>query len=193
MRRAGRPTPKTYFGHFEVTSQFEGAERIADAWGITRDDCDRFGLESQTRAQRAWAEGRFEREVAPLDAPDVDDEGKPTGTTHAVARDYFTAHYGSVVRVATAEELRHTRRGLTADGMGSGGYTLYRCDLPDAELVFVMIDRVGRPTPMSDELAQFFGPRSAGPLSRGIQNVRSSLVKIWPRSQTCTVNWASGE
>ena len=61
----GRPTPKSYFARYEVTSQFEGAERIAEKWGITREDCDRFGLESQTRAQRAWAEGRFEREVLP--------------------------------------------------------------------------------------------------------------------------------
>jgi acetyl-CoA C-acetyltransferase len=83
----GRPTPKTYFARYEVTSQFEGAERIADKWGVTREDCDRFGLESQTRAQRAWAEGRFEREVLPVDAPDVDEEGKPTGSTHAVTRD----------------------------------------------------------------------------------------------------------
>ena len=83
----GRPTPKSYFARYEVTSQFEGAERIADMWGVTREDCDRFGLESQTRAQRAWAEGRFEREVHPVDAPDVDEDGKPTGSTHLVARD----------------------------------------------------------------------------------------------------------
>jgi acetyl-CoA C-acetyltransferase len=83
----GRPTPKSYFARYEVTSQFEGAERIADKWGVTREDCDRFGLESQTRAQRAWAEGRFEREVRPVDAPDVDQDGKPTGSTHLVARD----------------------------------------------------------------------------------------------------------
>jgi acetyl-CoA C-acetyltransferase len=83
----GRPTPKSYFGRYEVTSQFEGAERIAEKWGVTRADCDAFGLESQQRAQQAWTEGRFEREVLPLDAPDVDAEGKPTGTTHHVARD----------------------------------------------------------------------------------------------------------
>ncbi len=83
----GRPTPKSYFAQYEVTSQFEAAERIADQWGITRADCDRFGLESQTRAQRAWAEGRFEREVLAVDAPDVDEDGKPTGSTHAVTRD----------------------------------------------------------------------------------------------------------
>jgi len=82
----GRPLPKPYFERFEYTSQFEGAERIAEKWGISREDCDRFGLRSQQRAQGAWAEGRFEREVLPFDAPDLED-GKPTGSTHHVARD----------------------------------------------------------------------------------------------------------
>jgi acetyl-CoA C-acetyltransferase len=83
----GVPIPKTYFPRYEFTSQFEGAERIADKWGITRGDTDEFGLLSQQRAARAWAEGRFDTQVVPVDAPDVDDEGKPTGTTHDVARD----------------------------------------------------------------------------------------------------------
>jgi acetyl-CoA C-acetyltransferase len=82
----GRPLPKRYFEQFELTSQFEAAERIADKWGITREDCDRFGLQSQQRAHAAWAEGRFEREVLAVDAPDLED-GKPTGTTHRVERD----------------------------------------------------------------------------------------------------------
>jgi acetyl-CoA C-acetyltransferase len=83
----GRPIPRGYFARYEVTSQFEGAERIAEKWGITRDDCDRFGLVSQQRAGRAWAEGRFDPEVVPIDAPDLGDDGKPVGTTHHVARD----------------------------------------------------------------------------------------------------------
>jgi acetyl-CoA C-acetyltransferase len=82
----GRPLPKAYFDRFEYASQFEGAERIADKWGVTREDCDRFGLQSQQRAATAWSEGRFEREVLPVDAPDLED-GKPTGTTHRVERD----------------------------------------------------------------------------------------------------------
>ena len=82
-----RPLPKSYFPRYEPTSQFEGAERIADQWGITRADCDAFGLQSQQRAAQAWAEGRFEREVIALEAPDVGDDGKPSGTTHPVARD----------------------------------------------------------------------------------------------------------
>lgn len=83
----GRPLPKTYFAQHEYTTQFEAAERIADQWGITRSDCDHFGLESQVRAARAWREERFTREVVPIDAPDLDDDGKPAGTTHRVERD----------------------------------------------------------------------------------------------------------
>ena len=83
----GVPIPKTYFGQYEMTSQFEGAERIAERWGISRDDTDRFGLSSQERAARAWSEGRFDGQWIPIEAPDVDDEGNPTGTTHTVERD----------------------------------------------------------------------------------------------------------
>jgi acetyl-CoA C-acetyltransferase len=83
----GRPIPKSYFPRYELTSQFEGAERIAEKWGVTRADTDAFGLESQQRAQRAWKEGRFEREVLPVDAPDVNEQGEPTGSTHRVERD----------------------------------------------------------------------------------------------------------
>jgi acetyl-CoA C-acetyltransferase len=87
VKELDRPLPKSYFPRYEPTSQFEGAERIADEWGITRADCDEFGCESQRRAGVAWAEGRFEREVLPLDAPDLDEDGKPSGTTHRVERD----------------------------------------------------------------------------------------------------------
>jgi acetyl-CoA C-acetyltransferase len=83
----GVPIPKTYFPHYEFTSQFEGAERIADKWGVTRADTDAFGLASQQRAATAWAEGRFDGQVVAVDAPDLDEEGKPAGTTHRVERD----------------------------------------------------------------------------------------------------------
>ncbi len=82
-----RPLTKSYFAHYEATSQFEGAERIADKWGITRADCDAFGLRSQQRAAHAWDEGRFEREVVAFDAPDLGEDGKPSGSTHTVSKD----------------------------------------------------------------------------------------------------------
>jgi acetyl-CoA C-acetyltransferase len=70
-----------------MTSQFEGAERIAEKWGITRQDTDAFGLASQEKAQQAWREGRYDREVLAIDAPDLGEDGKPTSSTHQVARD----------------------------------------------------------------------------------------------------------
>ena len=83
----GVPIPKTYFGQYEMTSQFEGAERIADKFGLTRDDTDAFGFQSQQRAARAWDEDRFAGQWVEVVAPDLDEEGKPTGSTHKVTRD----------------------------------------------------------------------------------------------------------
>ena len=83
----GVPVPKSYFDQYEFTSQFEGAERIADKWNITRADTDAFGLASQQRAARAWAEGRFDGQYIEVEAPDLDAEGNPTGSTHRVTRD----------------------------------------------------------------------------------------------------------
>lgn len=83
----GVPIPKPYFEQYEMTSQFEGAERIADKWEITRDDTDAFGLRSQQLAAQAWAEDRFATQIVPVEAPDVDEEGNATGTTHTVTAD----------------------------------------------------------------------------------------------------------
>jgi acetyl-CoA C-acetyltransferase len=86
-KKLGRPVPKSYFARYAFNSQFQGAELIALEYGITREDADRFGLRSQELAARAWKEGRFDREVLPVDAPVLDADGKPTGETLRVARD----------------------------------------------------------------------------------------------------------
>ena len=110
----GRAIPKSYFGRYEFTSQFEGAERIAEKWGITRADTDAFGLTSQERAGRAWTEGRFEREVVPIDAPDLGEDGKPTGTTHHAARD-------EGLRETSLEKLATLKPVARADGVHTAG------------------------------------------------------------------------
>jgi acetyl-CoA C-acetyltransferase len=53
------------YGPGEV-SQFRGAEMIAQKWEISREDMERFALESHQRATRAIDDGRFENEIAPL-------------------------------------------------------------------------------------------------------------------------------
>jgi len=110
----GVPIPKTYFGQYEFTSQFEGAERIADKWGVSRADTDEFGLASQQRAAKAWAEGRFDTQVVPVDAPDVDEEGKATGSTHHVARD-------EGLRDTTIEALAGLKPVARPDGVHTAG------------------------------------------------------------------------
>ncbi|MCX2832651.1 ATP-binding protein [Microbulbifer thermotolerans] len=55
---------------------------------------------------------------------------------HKTAEYYLRASYGSVLQVRDEHELRGTRRGLTADGIASGNYSMWRCDIDDAELVF---------------------------------------------------------
>jgi acetyl-CoA C-acetyltransferase len=83
----GVPMGASYMAHYQPTSQFQGAAMIAEEYQITRQDTDAFGLRSQQRASRAWQEGRFDREIVPVEAPVLDDEGKPTGETRVVSRD----------------------------------------------------------------------------------------------------------
>jgi acetyl-CoA C-acetyltransferase len=71
----------------DLPNQFEAAERIAKRRGITREDIDGFGFESQLRAKRAWGEGRFDREISPIEAPVLDEQKQPTSERQMVSRD----------------------------------------------------------------------------------------------------------
>ncbi len=53
------------YGAGEV-SQFRSAEMIAEKWSCSREEMERFAMESHRRAIRAIDEGRFEREIVPL-------------------------------------------------------------------------------------------------------------------------------
>ncbi len=110
----GRPIPKAYFGRYEFTSQFEGAERIAEKWGISRDDADRFGLRSQELAAEAWAQDRFGAQLVAIDAPDLDDEAKPTGSYHRVDRD-------EGLRDTSLEKLATLKPVAREDGVHTAG------------------------------------------------------------------------
>jgi acetyl-CoA C-acetyltransferase len=81
----GTPKPETW--DIDLPNQYLAAERIAQRRGLSRDEIDRFGLRSQTLAQAAWAQGRFDREVVPVKAPVLDADRQPTGETRTVDRD----------------------------------------------------------------------------------------------------------
>jgi acetyl-CoA C-acetyltransferase len=82
----GKPINKKYWEHYENTSQFEGAERIAETFGVTRDELDAFGKQSQDRAAAAWAEGRFDTQIVPIEAPTRNESGEENGT-RTISRD----------------------------------------------------------------------------------------------------------
>lgn len=71
---------------WDMPDQFGAAQRIAENRGITRDDIEWLGFESQRKAARAVEEGRFEREIAPIEVPVMGEDG-PTGETQVIAKD----------------------------------------------------------------------------------------------------------
>jgi acetyl-CoA C-acetyltransferase len=71
----GRPVPKDYLRRYEFLNQYQAAERIAEKWGVTREQADALGLRSQQRASAAWAGGRFDGQIVPITAPVPDSDG----------------------------------------------------------------------------------------------------------------------
>ncbi len=69
----------------------------------------------------------------------------------AFARDVLRVETTLVGRGTTSMTLRHVVRRVSDDAV-----------VADAEMVFVCIDRVGRATPIPDEIARFLGPRASG-------------------------------
>jgi len=57
----------------EPPTQFKSAQMIADKWNLSRRDLEVFSLESHNRALRAIAEGRFKREILPLEGVEMDE------------------------------------------------------------------------------------------------------------------------
>ncbi|SRR5579872_1217750 len=97
---------------WDMPDQFGAAERIAKKYGISREDIDALGLASQKKAARAWEEGRFEREVVPIEAPVVGPDG-PTGERQIVQRDQG-------LRETTAEGLAALKP-VVPDGIHTAG------------------------------------------------------------------------
>jgi len=97
----------------QCPSQFDAAQRIADNRGITREDVDQFALESQQKAAKASAEGRFKDEIFPIEAPLHGDDNAPTGEMRVVDAD-------EGIRESTFEGLSQLRP-VTEGGIHTAG------------------------------------------------------------------------
>jgi acetyl-CoA C-acetyltransferase len=109
-------------------SQFEGAERIAEKYGISREETDKFGLQSQERAAVAVAEGRFETQLIPLEAPVLDAEGNKTDETITVTRD-------EIPRDTSLEKLAQLKPVAREDGVHTAGTSSQIADGASAVLL----------------------------------------------------------
>ncbi len=116
----GMPREGTYADVYEATSQFDGAERIATKYGITRAAADELGFISQARAATAWAEDRFAGQIAPIEVPVLDEHGAPAGDTRTFDRD-------EGLRPTTLEGLASLRTNAP-DGVHTAGTSSQICD-----------------------------------------------------------------
>ncbi|HKA15622.1 MAG TPA: acetyl-CoA C-acyltransferase, partial [Myxococcota bacterium] len=92
-------------------NQFAGAEMIAERWGFSREELDRYGLASHEKAARATREGRFAREIAPVEV-ELDD-----GTSEKFAADEGIRFDASLAQMAHLKPL--SEKGLLTAGTSS--------------------------------------------------------------------------
>lgn len=123
----GKAIPRSYFERYEYTTQFQASELIAKKWQITRDEADQLGLESQQRAAQAWADGRFTSQIVAVDAPVLDENGRPTGDVNRVERD-------ECLRESTLEGLAGLKL-LDENGVHTAGTSSQIADAASALLM----------------------------------------------------------
>jgi acetyl-CoA C-acetyltransferase len=124
----GSPYSESYLDHYEPTTQFEGAERIAEKYRISRGDCDALGKTSQDRASVAWAQERFASQVVPIEVPDLDGDGRRSGSVTTVTRD-------GGLRETTIEALANLKPVGRPDGVHTAGSTSQVADGASAILM----------------------------------------------------------
>jgi acetyl-CoA acetyltransferase family protein len=115
----GGPFPPTVTERYAdlggMQPQGIGAEMIADQWDLSRQDLDRYGLQSQQRASRARDEGRFDAEILPVAEKILDREaGRVAETGRQVTID-------GGIRDTDLDKLASLKPAFRPDGMVTAG------------------------------------------------------------------------
>ena len=106
------------------------AEMIADKWGLSREDLDRFGAESQARALRATEEGRFQNEIVPVKGKLWDRE-----KSEVVDLDELVTADEGIRPGTTAETLGNLKPAFKPDGKVTAGNSSQITDGASAALI----------------------------------------------------------
>ena len=70
-------------------TQFNSAQMIADKWDLSRKDLEVYSLESHTRALNAIAQGRFAKEIVPLEGVEHDETPRQSTLEKMAELDYL--------------------------------------------------------------------------------------------------------
>ncbi len=81
---SGSPGWRARYGD-QMISQFHGAEMIAQKWNISREEMERFALESHRRAIHAIDNGYFDREIVPMAELAMDETARRDTTLEKMA------------------------------------------------------------------------------------------------------------
>ncbi|MDT7668153.1 MAG: acetyl-CoA C-acetyltransferase [Pseudonocardiales bacterium] len=187
----GRPVPKDYLKRYEFLNQYQAAERIAEKWGVTREQADSLGLSSQQRAAAAWADGRFDGQIVSITAPAED------GAATVVSRD-------EGLRETSAEALAALKT-VVPDGVHTAGSAsqisdgasavLIASERRAAELNLEPLARiVDTATVGVDPVMMLLGPHEVTPMllrrnKLGIDEV--DLVEINEAFASVVLSWAA--
>jgi len=102
---------------FDIVMQGISAEEIAKAWKLPRAELDRYSYESHMRAARAIDEGRFEKEIVPIDLDVPVDDG---GGTATLTRTRFAVDE-AVRRETTPEKMASLQPAFIPEGVVTAG------------------------------------------------------------------------
>jgi acetyl-CoA acetyltransferase family protein len=103
---------------FEIVMQGISAEEIAKEWQLSREELDRYSLESHVRAARARDEGRFEKEIVPVEVDVPSPEGDGGGAA-TLTRTRFAVD--EAIRETTLEKMAALQPAFVPDGVVTAG------------------------------------------------------------------------
>jgi acetyl-CoA acyltransferase len=106
------------------------AELIAEKWNLSRDDVDAYGARSQTLAEKADAEGRFENEIVPVQERKLDRE-----TGKIIESDALVEHDEGIRPGTTVETLGNLKPAFKPDGVVTAGNSSQITDGASAALI----------------------------------------------------------
>jgi acetyl-CoA C-acetyltransferase len=151
------PFPTSLMARFGVDhiSQFDGAERMVVKYGFTRDELDRFALESHRRASDATRNGRFDAEVLalPIDInnpglpPHREDEGIRHDATLAGMQGLKALRDGGSLTAATASQIADGASGVLI----ASAEAVKRHNLTPLARIHTAVVTAGDPVMMLDE------------------------------------------